>query len=64
MKKKTSSPPNNLKGKKARHLECMLGWAFPFGCLKFLFPNEFVTIFGPGLIGLTLAKNTLPIVIT
>jgi hypothetical protein len=41
--------PPNLKGKKPRHLECML-WAFPIGCIKFLFPKEFITIFWPGLI--------------
>jgi hypothetical protein len=37
--------PSNFKGKNARHLECMLGpchWL----ALKFLFPKEFVTIFG------------------
>jgi hypothetical protein len=39
--KKSFHPPN-LKGKKARQLECMLG------CMKFVFPKEFVTIFGQG----------------
>jgi hypothetical protein len=39
-------PLPNLKGKKARHLECMLGpshWLH-----EFLFPKELVTIFGLG----------------
>jgi len=39
-------PTPNLKGKKARHLECLLR---PSQWLqKFLFPKEFVTIFGLG----------------
>jgi hypothetical protein len=42
---KKSSPPGpssqNLKGIKARHLECTLGPSI--GCMKFLFPKEFVT---------------------
>jgi hypothetical protein len=47
MGKKISFPLNQtLKGKKARHIECMLG--LPIGCMKFLFPEEFVTIFGVG----------------
>jgi hypothetical protein len=36
----------NLKGEKARHLQYILGEAI--GCMKFLFPKEFVTIFGQG----------------
>jgi hypothetical protein len=43
---KKSSPPGpssqNLKGIKARHLECTLGPSI--GCMKFLFPKEFVTV--------------------
>jgi hypothetical protein len=46
MKKKIPcSPPPNLIGKNARHLECTLGpshWL----CMKFLFPEEFLAIFG------------------
>jgi hypothetical protein len=38
--------PPNLKGKNARHVECMLGPSI--GCMKFLFPKEFLTIFGLG----------------
>ncbi len=39
-------PTPNLKGKKAKHLGCLLG---PSHWLqKFLFPKEFVTIFGLG----------------
>ncbi len=34
--------PQTYKETKARHLECMLG------SIKFLFPKESVTIFGPG----------------
>jgi len=40
------TPPQNIKGKKARHLECMLGpshWLH-----EILFPKDFVTIFGMG----------------
>jgi len=47
MKKKSLPPPPNLKGKQARHLQCMLRpshWL----CMKFLFPKEFLTIFGLG----------------
>jgi len=40
-------PLPNLKGKKARHLECAC-LDLPIGCVKFLFPKEFVTIFGLG----------------
>jgi hypothetical protein len=44
MKKNPSHP--KLKWKKARHLECLLG---PSHWLQtFLFPKEFVTIFGLG----------------
>jgi len=32
----------NLKGIKARHLECTLGPSI--GCMKFLFPKEFITV--------------------
>jgi hypothetical protein len=46
-RKKTSLPPNlKLKRKKSRHLECML--SLPIGCMKFLFPKLFITIFGLG----------------
>jgi len=38
--------PQNLKGKKARHLSAFLG--LPIGCMKFLFPKLFITIFGLG----------------
>jgi hypothetical protein len=31
------------------------------GCIKFLFPKEFITIFGLALLLLPLANNTLPI---
>jgi hypothetical protein len=43
---KKSPPPQNLKEKKSRHFECML--SLPLGCMKFLFPKLFVTIFGLG----------------
>jgi hypothetical protein len=36
------SPSSHLKGIKARHLECTLGPSI--GCMKFLFPKEFVTV--------------------
>jgi hypothetical protein len=43
---KKSPPPSpssqNSKGIKAKHLECTLGPSI--GCMKFLFPKEFVTI--------------------
>jgi hypothetical protein len=48
-KRKKSSPfpqTQNLKENKARHLESML--SLPIGCMKFLFPKLFVTIFGLG----------------
>jgi len=51
------TPPQNIKGKKARHLECMLGpsrWLHEISLLKR--PGHH---FGPGLT--PLAKNTLPI---
>jgi hypothetical protein len=40
--KRNSPPPQYLKGIKARHLECTLGPSI--GCMKVLFPKEFVTI--------------------
>jgi hypothetical protein len=54
-KSKLAPPPSssqNLKGRKARHFECTLGPSI--GCMKFLFPKEFITIFGLGY----LPKNT------
>jgi hypothetical protein len=42
--KKSSSHPPNFIGKKARHLDWRLG--LPIGCMKFLFPNQFITQFG------------------
>jgi hypothetical protein len=44
--KKSIPSPHNLKGKKARHFSAFLG--LPIGCMKFLFPKEFVAIFGLG----------------
>jgi len=51
--KKKSPPPTpppspsllqkNLKENKSRHFECML--SPPIGCMKFLFPKLFITIF-------------------
>jgi hypothetical protein len=41
-KRKKSLLPPNLKRKKARHLDCMLGLSI--GGMKFSFPKEF-TIF-------------------
>jgi hypothetical protein len=46
MKKKTFPLPQNLKGKKQGTLSACLG--LPIGCMNFLFPKEFVTIFGLG----------------
>jgi hypothetical protein len=45
---KKSSPHQKLKRKKKkkRTLSCML--SLPIGCMKFLFPKLFVTIFGLG----------------
>jgi hypothetical protein len=46
--KETLLPPplgpssQNLKGIKARHLECTLGPSID--CMKFLFPKKFITI--------------------
>jgi len=40
-------PPQNIKGKKTRHPECML-LGLRVGCMKFLFPKDLVTIFGLG----------------
>jgi len=45
-KKSLPHPPQNIKGKKARHLECMLGpshWLHEISLPKYL-----VTIFGLG----------------
>jgi hypothetical protein len=40
-------PPPKTYKEKARHtLMACLG--LPIGCMKFLFPKEFITIFGPG----------------
>jgi hypothetical protein len=40
-------PFSKLKRKrKSRHVECMM--SLPIGCMKFLFPKLFVTIFGLG----------------
>jgi hypothetical protein len=40
-------PSKKLRRKiKSRHFECML--SLPIGCMKFLFPKLFVTIFGLG----------------
>ncbi len=44
MKKILLPPPQNLKEKKSRHFECML--SLPIGCMKFLLPKLFITIFG------------------
>jgi hypothetical protein len=46
MKKNLPPTTQNLKEKKSRHFECML--SLPIGCMKFLFPKLFVTIFGLG----------------
>jgi hypothetical protein len=44
--KKNPPPTQTLKGKNARHLECML---VPSHCLhEISLPKEFVTIFGLG----------------
>jgi hypothetical protein len=42
--KKNEKKPSsqNLKGIKARHLECTLGPSID--CMKFLFPKKFITI--------------------
>jgi hypothetical protein len=39
-------PPKFKKKIKSRHFECMV--SIPIGCMKFLFPKLFVTIFGLG----------------
>jgi hypothetical protein len=44
--KKFLPPTQNLKENKLRHFECML--SLPIGCMKFLFPKLFITIFGLG----------------
>jgi hypothetical protein len=46
MKKIPAPRQKKLKRKKPRHFECML--SLPIGCMKFLFPKLFVTIFGLG----------------
>jgi hypothetical protein len=46
MKKIPPSSPTNIKEKKLRHFQCML--SPPIGCMKFLFPKLFITIFGLG----------------
>jgi hypothetical protein len=38
--------PSNLRGKKARHLECTLGPCHWMHEISLPFPKEFVTIFG------------------
>jgi hypothetical protein len=45
-KTKNASPPLPPKGKNRAHHECML--RLLIGCMKFLFPKLFVTIFGLG----------------
>jgi hypothetical protein len=42
----TLPPHPTPKGKNRAHNECML--SLPIGCMKFLFPKLFVTIFGLG----------------
>jgi hypothetical protein len=47
MKRIPTPPSQNLKGKKKKGtLNAFLG--LPIGCMKFLFPIEFLTIFGLG----------------
>jgi hypothetical protein len=41
-----AAPTQNIKENNSRHFECML--SLPIGCMKFLFPKLFVTIFGLG----------------
>jgi hypothetical protein len=45
-RKQILSPHPKLKRKKERHFECML--SLLIGCMKFLFPKLFMTIFGVG----------------
>jgi len=45
-KQKMPPPPLPPKGKNRAHHECML--RLLIGCMKFLFPKLFVTIFGLG----------------
>jgi len=45
-KNKKNSPHPTLERKNRAHQECML--SLPIGCMKFLFPKLFVTIFGLG----------------
>jgi hypothetical protein len=44
--KNNSHPTSPQKEKTKAHHECML--SLPIGCMKFLFPKLFVTIFGLG----------------
>jgi hypothetical protein len=44
--KKSSPAPQTLKEKESRHFKCLLN--LPIGCMKFLFPKLFITIFGLG----------------
>jgi hypothetical protein len=39
-------PPGPRKGKTRAHHDCML--SLPIGCMKFLFPKLFITIFNLG----------------
>jgi hypothetical protein len=41
------TPPHLEKEKSRAHHECVL--SLPIGCMQFLFPKLFVTIFWPGL---------------
>jgi hypothetical protein len=43
-KMKKNSPSHPPPPKKSKHFECML--SLPIGCMKFLFPKLFITIFG------------------
>jgi hypothetical protein len=55
----SSTPlPQNLKGKKQGTTSACLG--LPTGCMKFLFPKEFITNFGLDYL-ISLAKITPPI---
>jgi hypothetical protein len=46
MKKVLPLPKRKPQTQKSRHFECML--SLLIGCMKFLFPELFVTIFGLG----------------
>jgi hypothetical protein len=51
MKKKNPPPPNppqNMKEKKRKQGTLSACFGLPIGCMKFLFPKDFVTIFGLG----------------